>query len=511
MMARPSVSPVWMLSALLEGLAAMDPGGDVQISGLAVDSRALEPGDLFLACVGTRGHGLDHLGQAVVRGAAAVLAEPAGGWGVERIRMAARELRVPLISLAELSRHASALAARFYAEPSRSLSVVGVTGTNGKTSCTQFLAEALAPLERCGLLGTLGNGFPGELRPGRHTTPDPIELQAVLAGLLSRGARTVAMEVSSHALDQHRAAAVRFETAVLTNLSRDHLDYHGSMDRYAASKLRLFRFPGLRHAVVNVDDAFGRVVLATLEPRVQTLVYGIGRRRSEAHWQGFLWAETVTPGLAGLELDLHTSWGDTRLQSLVLGRFNASNLLAVLGVLLLHGLSLESAVERLQAVHPVPGRMELIGKGRGPLAVVDYAHTPDALEKVLAALREHCAGRLTCVLGCGGERDRGKRPEMGALAERLADRVILTDDNPRGEDGASIIAEILAGFSAPERALVERHRGAAIRAAVTGSGPGDLVAVCGKGHEDYQLVGDLRLPFSDSEQVRLALQEAAGA
>jgi len=510
MMARPSLSSPWRLSALLEGLVSQGPGGDAQVSGLALDSRTLGPGDLFLACRGTRGHGLDHLDRALAGGARAVLAEPAGSWDLERIRAAARRMAVPLRPVPELSLHVSALAARFYGEPSQRLRVVGVTGTNGKTSCTQFLAEALTPDEPCAVLGTLGNGFPGELRPGRHTTPDPVELQALLAQLLARGARTVAMEVSSHALDQHRAAAVHFETAVLTNLSRDHLDYHGSMDRYAASKLRLFRFPHLRHAVVNLDDGFGRVVLEALGPDVRRLVYGIGRRPAGERWPAFLWAETVTPGPAGLELGLHTSWGDARLKTGVLGRFNASNLLAVLGVLLLHGLSLDTAVARLAVVHPVPGRMELIGVGPGPQAVVDYAHTPDALEKLLSALREHCAGRLTCVFGCGGERDRGKRPEMGALAERLADRVILTDDNPRGEDGVCIIADILSGFRAPERALVERRRAAAIRAAVAGSGPGDLVAVCGKGHENYQLVGDLRLPFSDGEQLRLALREAAG-
>jgi UDP-N-acetylmuramoyl-L-alanyl-D-glutamate--2,6-diaminopimelate ligase len=513
MMAHPDAPQAWDLKGLLEGLAWSGSGGDQRIDGLALDSRAIKPGDLFLACAGTQGHGLDHLSQAAAQGAVAVAAEPAGPWPAERLETVARSLRVPLVVVWDLSRQVSALAGRFFGDPSHRLAVVGVTGTNGKTSCTQFLAQALEPEERCGILGTLGTGFPGQLRAGRHTTPDPVELQAVLADLLTRGARSVAMEVSSHALDQRRAAAVVFETAVLTNLSRDHLDYHGTMERYGAAKLRLFRFPGLRRAVVNVDDPFGRVVSDVLDPGVDTLLYGVGRRTAPTGHAGksFAWAERVTPTLAGLELDLHTSWGDARLKAPVLGRFNASNLLAVLGVLLQRGLTLEAGVERLARVRPVPGRMEVIGAEPGPLAVVDYAHTPDALEKVLSALREHCPGRLACVFGCGGERDRGKRPEMGAVAERLADRVILTDDNPRGEDGARIIADILGGFSAPQEPLVERQRAAAIRAAVAGARAGDLVAVCGKGHEDYQLVGDLRLPFSDSEQVRRALEEASGS
>jgi UDP-N-acetylmuramoyl-L-alanyl-D-glutamate--2,6-diaminopimelate ligase len=293
---------------------------------------------------------------------------------------------------------------------------------------------------------------------------------------------------------------------VLTNLSRDHLDYHGSMERYGAAKLRLFRCTALRSAVVNLDDPFARAVLDVLSPGTEAVVYGTaGLALPERDVLGEVRAERVSTRAEGLALELDTSWGRARLCTPLLGRFNASNLLAVLAVLLLHGLPLETAVARLERVHPVAGRMEVVGGGGRPLVVVDYAHTPDALEQVLGALRGHCSGRLTCVFGCGGERDRGKRPEMGAVAGRLADRVVLTDDNPRGEDGDAIVADILEGLPDRDAVRVERNRAAAIRLAVSGARPGDLIAVCGKGHEDVQILGDLRLPFSDRAQVRRAL------
>jgi UDP-N-acetylmuramoyl-L-alanyl-D-glutamate--2,6-diaminopimelate ligase len=511
MMAQPRRRESRMLSALLQGLLDAPLEQDLEIGGLGLDSREIRPGELFLACRGTNGHGMDHAASAVQQGAVAIAAEPGGVWPAQRIQGQSEALGVPVLLVEALGRRVSRLAARFYGKPSRSLRVIGVTGTNGKTSCTHFMAEALGQTEPCGVIGTLGAGLPGALVPGRHTTPDPVELQGHLARLRDRGIRSVAMEVSSHALDQHRTAAVAFETAVLTNLSRDHLDYHGTMDHYAASKLRLFTSPGLPNAVINLDDPFGRVVMASMKSDTRVIVYGIGGRSLGAgiRVHGFIWAESVLPSRSGLELRLHTRWGNAELLVGVLGRFNASNLLASLGALMLHGMSLKQGVESLRQVHGVPGRMELYGGGEGPMVVVDYAHTPHALEQVLIALRDHCTGRLSCVFGCGGERDRGKRPQMGAVAERLADRLVLTDDNPRGEEPGRILADILGGLDYPDRARVIRDRGEAIRAAITEAGRGDLIAVCGKGHEDYQLVGDLRLPFSDAEQVRQALAERA--
>ncbi|MGD2083543.1 MAG: UDP-N-acetylmuramoyl-L-alanyl-D-glutamate--2,6-diaminopimelate ligase [Chromatiales bacterium] len=507
MMAAQPTTPPRALATLLEGLLPPAAARDQGVSGLRLDSRLVRPGDLFLACAGTRVHGMDHLAEALGRGAVAVLAEPDERWPADRIAAAAQDQALPLVAVPGLGALLSTLAARFHGEPARDLRVIGVTGTNGKTSCTQFLAEALDPIERCAVVGTLGHGFPGDLEPGRHTTPDALELQAILAELRRAGARSVAMEVSSHALDQHRAAAVPFETAVLTNLSRDHLDYHGSMDRYGAAKLRLFRSPGLRNAVINLDDAFAPRVLDALSRDTEVVAYGLGGVPQPGRAiLGHVRAERVSARLQGLVLELDTSWGRALLRTPLLGRFNAGNLLAVLGVLLLHGLPLETAVGRLEQVQPVFGRMQALGGDGRPLAVVDYAHTPDALEKVLQALREHCAGRLVCVFGCGGERDRGKRPQMGAVAARLADRVILTDDNPRGEDGDAIVADILVGVQDRQDVAVERNRAEAIRLAVAAAGPRDVIAVCGKGHEECQVLGDLRIPFSDSSQVRRALE-----
>ncbi|HEC17699.1 MAG TPA: UDP-N-acetylmuramoyl-L-alanyl-D-glutamate--2,6-diaminopimelate ligase [Sedimenticola sp.] len=512
MMAARRIKGPWRLSALLAGLAEVPPGGDCPVSGLTLDSRTVAPGDLFLACAGAAHHGLDFAGQALDRKAAAILCEPGGDWRQERIDELAAEIPVPLVSVPDLSGSISALAARFYGDPSQALAVIGVTGTNGKTSCAQFLAEALGGSVPCGVIGTLGSGFPGALTAGRHTTPEPVELQALLADLRERGAAAVALEVSSHALEQGRAAAVRFDTAVLTNLSRDHLDFHGGMDAYAAAKRRLFLHPGLRCAVLNLDDPFGREILAALPDKMKVVGYGLSRpgRPAPARVNAWLWAPEITSTQEGLSVRVETSWGEGGFSSPLLGRFNASNLLAVLGVLLERGIPLPDALERLSRLHTPPGRMERFGGGGQPLVVVDYAHTPDALEQAITALRPHTRGRLLCLFGCGGDRDRGKRPLMGAIAERLCDRVVLTDDNPRSEDGGRIIGDILAGMQRPASARVVRNRAEAIRQIIAGARPGDLVLVSGKGHETVQQCGDLCLHFSDREQVQKILSGEGG-
>jgi UDP-N-acetylmuramoyl-L-alanyl-D-glutamate--2,6-diaminopimelate ligase len=339
-----------------------------------------------------------------------------------------------------------------------------------------------------------------------------VELQAALADLRSRGAQAVALEVSSHALDQGRAAAVHFDTAILTNLSRDHLDFHGTMAEYAASKQRLFQQPGLRCAVLNLDDPFGWELLSKLPKAVKALVYGLSQPQQVLPEKvvGWLWATEITPTGEGMQIRLQSSWGEGAFTSPLLGRFNVSNQLAVLAVLLERGMAMDEALKRLASLRTVPGRMERFGGGDQPLVVVDYAHTPDALEQAITALRPHTKGRLICLFGCGGERDRGKRPLMGAIAEKLCDRVILSDDNPRGEDGRLIIDEILEGISDPERILIEPNRGSAIRRAILEAGADDLVLISGKGHEDYQQYGDLRVPFSDREQVQAVLAGRGG-
>ena len=506
MMAGRAEPFVMSLAHLLEGVADAGPAaGSLPVTGLALDSRHIQPGGVFFACPGTGSlHGLSFAEDAVAAGASAILAGPGGDWSPGRIEQLARRVAVPVIAIHGLERVAGELAARFYGWPAKQMVVTGITGTNGKTSCAHFLAEALRDGRRCALVGTLGNGFAGALQPATHTTPDAVQLQALFAGFLESGATDVAMEVSSHALHQHRVSGVDFDMAVFTNLSRDHLDYHRTMEAYGDAKARLFAVDGLRAAVINTDDPFGCRLLGTLRPDIEAVAYGMDPAPMEGCAHRLVATRvTVTPDGLGLEID--GTWGRGRVQSPLVGRFNALNLLAVLGVLLVKRVPLAEALRRLEAVRGVPGRMERFSSVGGPTAVVDYAHTPDALEKVLETAREHCAGRLVCVFGCGGDRDRGKRPLMGAVAQRLADAVVLTDDNPRLEDGDAVIREILAGMARPEGVVVERNRGRAIIDALAIAAPDDWVVVAGKGHEETQQVGDLKLPFSDRATVQRAL------
>jgi UDP-N-acetylmuramoyl-L-alanyl-D-glutamate--2,6-diaminopimelate ligase len=494
------------LSALFAGLPAILPEQDIEVTGLSLDSRQVRRGDIFLACRGASVDGLDFAVAAIAAGAVAIVCDIAAA-ARARALLGSMASAVPLVTVDDLARHIGPLAACFYAHPSRDPFVIGITGTNGKTSCSHYLAQVLSQREGgCGLIGTLGYGLYGQLGHGQHTTPDAVRLQEELAGIRAAGARYVVMEVSSHSLEQRRVDGVDFDTAVLTNLTREHLDYHGDMERYAAAKQRLFMMPGLRFAVINHDDKFGRRLLADLQrsgaDKPKTLSFGfsagadIRGRINHIDQQGF-------------ELRVDTPWGGGEVGSRLLGRFNASNLLATLASLLLTDMSLEQAIQGLNLVDAVRGRMEHFGGGRQPLVVVDYAHTPDALQQVLETLREHCRGRLWCVFGCGGNRDRGKRATMGAIAERAADHVVLTDDNPRHESGDAIVKDILAGISMPEKVVVERDRAEAIRLAVAEARADDVVLVAGKGHEEYQMIGDQIFPFSDRRYVTDLLGEAA--
>ena len=505
MMAAPSMPAGPTLGELIGDLVELPPAvAMLSVSGMSLDSRRLSPGDLFLACEGSRQHGLEFAAGAVAAGASAIVAEPSRDWPESRIRALGQELKVPVVGLSGLSMWSGELAARFHGRPGARLRVFGITGTNGKTSCAHFLAQALAGRERCALIGTLGNGFADALNKASHTTPDAISLHRMFDEFVSAGATAVAMEVSSHALHQYRVGGVDFEVAVFTNLSRDHLDYHGTMESYAEAKARLFAVPSLRAAVINADDAFGRRLLATLPSDVKAIAYGIGEME-HASFERWLRAASVRVTTHGLEMEIEGNWGRGRLNAGVLGRFNGHNLLAVLGTLLALDIPFEEAVHRLSGVQGVPGRMELFSAAGRPTAVVDYAHTPDALEQGLQAVRAHCPGRLWCVFGCGGDRDRGKRPLMGAVAERLADAVMLTNDNPRSEEPRTIIDDIMAGLQRPAAALVEPDRGIAIERALREAAADDWVLIAGKGHEDYQIIGDRMLPFSDREQVRRCL------
>ena len=494
----PPLKRPWTLATLLEGWCNLAPGQDVAVGGLALDSRRVEVGDVFCAVQGTRTHGLEHVDEALARGAVAVLSD----------RPAELLPDVPLIVLPGLAAELGPIAARFHGDPSRRMTVIGVTGTDGKTSVSHFIAQALdQDSVNAGLIGTLGYGLVGRLKRHGHTTPDALSLQAALAELVQDGARWVVMEASSHGLEQGRLNGVAFDQAVLTQLARDHLDYHGTLEAYAAAKRRLFVWPGLDYAILNLDDDFGCALAGDLEPA--------------PHLLGYTLLERSAPGVevvAGRDLQLNpqgfsmrvaTPWGESHVESALYGRFNAANLLAALASLLGLGASLPDAVEQLRHVRAVPGRMERFHAEGRPVAVVDYAHTPGALEAALLAVREHGAQRVHCVFGAGGDRDRGKRPLMGAAAERYADALIITDDNPRGEDPAAIVDDIRAGLRAPQAAQVAHDRAQAIRQALDGAAAGDVVLIAGKGHETEQVGAQSVRHHSDRETVRAWFEEVS--
>ncbi|ANY88120.1 MULTISPECIES: UDP-N-acetylmuramoyl-L-alanyl-D-glutamate--2,6-diaminopimelate ligase [Pseudomonas] len=465
---------------------------DPLIRELTLDSRQVRPGDLFLAVPGAKVDGRAHIADALARGAAAVAYEEQGA-SVLPIT------EVPLIPVRGLIGQLSEIAGRFYGEPSRQLDLVGVTGTNGKTSVTQLVAQALDALgQRCGLIGTLGTGFYGELRSGRLTTPDPIAVQATLSDLKHGGAKAVAMEVSSHALEQGRVAALAFDIAVMTNLSRDHLDYHGSMEAYEAAKAKLFAWPNLRCRVVNLDDEFGRR-LAQSHAESRLISYSL--LDSDAT----LFCKQARFDDDGVRAVLVTPQGEHALRSRLLGRFNLSNMLAAVATLLALDYPLDEILKVTPQLQGPIGRMQRLGGGDKPLVVVDYAHTPDALEKVLEALRPHAHGRLLCLFGCGGDRDRGKRPLMAEVAERLADRVLVTDDNPRTEDPQRIFDDIRPGFAKPCDVEFVAGRGNAIAHLIATAAADDVIVLAGKGHEDYQEIKGERHDFSDLVEAEKAL------
>ncbi len=488
------------LDQLLLGIAdaqvAQTPGvGRIVVSGLTLDSRRVRRGDAFFALRGLHGHGIEFAASAVQRGAQVVLAE-APAVDVE-------PLNVPLLWIDDLHAQVGEIAARFYDRPAEAMRVIGITGTNGKTSCVQLLAQALTFLgHRAATIGTLGAGLHGQLREGERTTPDAISVQGLLADFRDAGVSHVAMEVSSHALEQDRVAAVDFELAAFTNLTHDHLDYHGSMEAYGAAKAKLFAWPGLQAAVLNIDDAFGHELAAQLPADVKRL-----RLSMADNAEAEIAASNIVTSSEGLAFQLRTPWGTHALSSHLLGRFNVANLLTVVACLGALGESFERIVAAVEILQPVNGRMSRLGGQHGlPLVVVDYAHTPDALEQTLTALRAHCAGRLICVFGCGGERDAGKRPLMGAIAARMADIAIVTDDNPRGEDGDAIVAQIVAGMSSARSMAVQRDRAVAIGHALKLARSGDVVLIAGKGHETYQESAAGKRPFDDLAVAHAALE-----
>lgn len=488
------------LNDLLNWLDLPAAGSALLVKGLSMDTRTIKPGDVFIAVSGFNVHGMDFAYQAERAGAVAVITEPVKAG---RAAKAGRQkpLSIPVHECATLSERLGELASAFYGHPSRQLKVTAVTGTNGKTSTAWLLMHALNQLgERTGYIGTLGVGEAGDLQPLSNTTPSAIEIQKYLADMLHNGLSQVCVEVSSHALDQGRFNGTRIAHAVFTNLSRDHLDYHRTMKAYAAAKFKLFNEFSAKHLIINADDEWGRQWLQTL-PADQLISYGI---HHNADWQA---ANTsLTP--VGIAFEL-TGAGQTRqVETRLLGDFNVQNLLAMMAVLHTCGFSLADILSVTAKLVPVPGRMNRIDipANRSTL-VVDYAHTPDALEQVLKALRRHVDNQLWCVFGCGGNRDKGKRPMMGAIAEQYADQVVLTDDNPRFESSAQILADIAFGMKTRPHVIANRKQ--AIAYVIDKSQPGDMILVAGKGHESTQEVEGELYRFNDMEVVKKLLGAAA--
>lgn len=489
------------LADLLRELAEPGAAGARAVTAVELDSRRVEPGALFVALPGTRAHGRDYLEHAIARGASAVLFDGADpSWdavATDRCRRAG----VIAIAVPELARRLGTIAARFHGEPSAAFrTIAAVTGTDGKTSVTHYLAAMLdQPDAPAAVLGTLGHGPSGHAHDPGLTTPDAIRLQETLSRLVDEGFRQLALEASSHGLAQYRLDGTRIDVAVLTQLGRDHLDYHPDPDAYAAAKARLFHWPGLRAAVLNADDPFGRSLAAELrDGDTRVLTWG-SSKTADLH------ADELVCETDGLRCRVHHAGRTAGVHVPLLGAFNRDNVLAAMGALLALDRPFDEVVACTARIRPVPGRMELFRAPGRPGIVVDYAHNAGALAAALDALRAHATGRLWCIFGAGGDRDRGKRPLMGAAAVAGADRIIVTDDNPRNEDPEAIVGDILAGMPASSSVDVEHDRGRALELALQQASADDLILLAGKGHETGQIRAGQVRPWDDRTAARKAL------
>lgn len=471
------------------------------ITGLSQDSRHVKPGDLFFAYPGSQSDGRDFMDEAIKKGAAAILLEAKG---MSTLPLSA----IPCLAVENLSAYLGPIAARFYGSPSQFIPVIGVTGTNGKTSCTHFLAQCFQQLKQsCGIIGTLGNGLFGHLNAGLLTTPDAIELQQLLAQCVTQNAKAVFMEVSSHRLAQQRLNGMEFSIAAFTNLTRDHLDYHKNMRNYAYAKRSFFDLPGVQQAILNADDPYGQKWLCELFGQLPTMAYSLAKQAKPvlAHIP-HVTVKRYEFSRQGLRADLATPWGALLIENpFLIGRFNLSNLLLVVIVLKLLNFSLSDIAKVIPRVKSVEGRLHVFHVPHHARVIIDYAHTPDALQKVLEALRPHCKRRLFCVFGCGGDRDKGKRALMAKIAEAYADSLVLTNDNPRFEDPGQIIHDIQQGLLGIKPVYIEEDRRAAIRYAIRNADVDDIILVAGKGHETYQLVAGIKHPFSDAVEIKRLL------
>ena len=507
MMPAMNISPEKSLQEVLTGFADIQSKDNCKVTGLSLNSKTAESGNVFFALAGTKEHGLNYAAEAIQRGVCAVVWEK-GSAQDDIVMLDDFFHHVPLIPIVDLKTKLGAIAEKYYDEPSKHLNVYGITGTNGKTSCSHFLAQVLNQSQKTAIVGTLGNGYVDRLQEANHTTPDAISLHGLLAQFAEQKTANVVMEVSSHGLSQGRVSGIAFQLAIFTNLSRDHLDYHGDMVSYGEAKKLLFQAPTLKTAVINVDDDFGGHLAKDLQGKVNLIRYGIDPQQDcEVR------ASKIRVDNAGLHFDVITPWGSGIVSSSLLGRFNVSNLLAVLASLLSLNVRFEEALVRVSRLKNVPGRMQRISDiPEDPLIVVDYAHTPDALDKALQSLREHINGRrkgkVWCVFGCGGDRDKGKRSLMGEVAEQYSDHVIITDDNPRTEAASHIVSQILEGVLKQQNVTIIHDRVAAIKHALEKVSRTDAILIAGKGHENYQIIGQERLPYiGDSAVVKELLSE----
>lgn len=480
---------------------------DCHISGLAFDSRHVKPGDLFLARIGQQVDGRRYIQEALSNGAIAVLQEASKESLAVEMMPHHNGHNVPIITIQDLSQKAGFIAHHFFHTPSLNMHMIAVTGTNGKTSICHFIASILQKSGiSCGVMGTLGNGFlPTLTSGGLYTTPDCIDLHRELSALQHQGAKAIALEASSHGLVQGRLNGAHIDMGIFTNLTRDHLDYHGSMENYGAAKKQLFDMPGMKYAIINADDAFGRTLLQDLKTKMPVYGYCLNKENLSDSIPMTI-AESIRATKDGLEALIYSPWGEGKLTTHCLGRFNVSNFLAVLSSLCLLGLPFEQVLAYISEQKEVRGRMEVFGGGLQPKVIVDFAHTPDALENVLQTVRQQCQGRLICVFGCGGGRDQGKRPEMGKIAEKYSDVIVVTNDNPRDEQPEKIAEAIIAGFEKAQYDIVLDRKKAIIQAVMLAT-INDVVVIAGKGHESYQQIGQIRIPFCDQDIVREALNE----
>lgn len=501
---------------------------EISIGGLKLDNRNIAPGDVFIALQGHSQDARCFIPQAISAGAVAVIADCGDKDGIESGRLFGIEMHsdigntrasVPVISFACLKSHLSSIADRFYHGPSEKMTMIGVTGTNGKTTVSQLIAQWIdlvsEPLdlngEKAAVMGTTGNGFISALKPALNTTGNPIEIQSELDEFHRAGATHVALEVSSHGLAQNRVSAVNFDAVIFTNLSRDHLDYHKTMQDYAKAKQGLFTDYGAPIMVINADDSVGRQWLKEMPNAIAVSMSKSVKQEDKPYIHGGkkLSLTNVEYSTKGVEFAFSSDWGDGKLSAPLVGEFNVMNLLLSIATLLALGFDKKSLLNCAPKLKPVIGRMEVFHRVGVPMFIVDYAHTPDALEKALQALRRHCTGQLWCIFGCGGDRDAGKRPMMAAIAENLSDKVILTDDNPRSETPDSIVSQMLKGMKHPQNAIVLHDRAQACRYAFEHASKNDVILVAGKGHEDYQVLASETLHYSDRETVRHLLEEKA--